>query len=175
MICLLKHQAFREGLWHSSECPFISQSFHFEPKLVVSLFQIVYAIQSFISCQDGNLYKDRYLNTPKFWWENASVSVYWFRESLSVFGFSQNDTGLSEQTDMDTFSAFITPVAPESNAFTAWDLSLLNSLKDKRQVQTLSPPLFSLSLSLSCEPMKSLSRRSLLLNGSRQKVWVRVH
>lgn len=144
-------------------------------------------------------------------------------ESLCVFRCSHNDTGLLEQTGMDTFSAFITPVAPESNAFTAWDLSLL---KDKRQAQTLSPPLFSLSfcplashvhrrlkseqkaalqssqdsepswwsfillfgaplcplllvlcvgMSFICEPMKSLSCRSLLLHGSRQNVRVRVH
>lgn len=91
MTCLLKHKEFREGLWHSSECPFISQSFHFEPKLPVSLFQIVkYAIQSFISCQDGNLDKHRYLNTPKGWWENGSVSVYWLEKVCVCFRvFSQ--------------------------------------------------------------------------------------
>lgn len=37
---------------------------------------------------------------------------------------------------METFLAFST----QSNAFTAWDLSLLNSLKDKRHARTLSPP-----------------------------------
>lgn len=51
---------------------------------------------------------------------------------------SHSDTGLLEQTDMDTFLA--SGVPPKSNAFIAWDLSLLNSLKDKRHAQTLSPP-----------------------------------
>lgn len=51
---------------------------------------------------------------------------------------SHSDTGLLEQTDMDTFLA--SGVPPKSNAFIAWDLSLLNSLKDKRHARTLPPP-----------------------------------
>lgn len=74
------------------------------------------------------MYKHRQLNASKDWWGNGRRKF--------VFSCVHSDTGLLEQTDMETFLAFST----QSNAFTAWDLSLLNSLKDKRHAQTLSTP-----------------------------------
>lgn len=76
------------------------------------------------------------------------------REHLCVFEFSHSNTGLR-----CTFSAFRTP--PESNAFTSWDLSLLNRLKGKNMLELFHPLLPSFRPSVSRIRRPLISDRKL--------------
>lgn len=129
--------------FHLSQLPFLSQLAVRFIFFTVQFQSVKYAIQSFISCQDGILYKHRHLIASNDLWEKGSVFVYWL-EKVCIHTCSHSDTGLLEQTDMDPFLA--SGVPPKSNAFNACDLSLLNSLNDKRHARNSFTPSFPLPL-----------------------------